>query len=262
MARGDFNQGSAPERDLRGSQCPGPRPLCSAVPGTGFSAYRRAGSSDGRGPCGGPSEKITGEVLDRVFRALYIQRVSLEGMLLKPNMVVSGKDCREQSSVAEVAKATLRCLRRHVPPAVPGIVFLSGGQDEWATEHFNAMNTVPDAKPWRLTFSYGRALQDPALTAWGGKPSGIGLGQQALYRRARCNSAASLGKYNGSMETDADKKTRAQPAGRSCIRPLSNRKTSCFRNFRNNLETIGPYSARLYFRDRTGRGGLRLAKRV
>jgi fructose-bisphosphate aldolase class I len=159
------------------------------------------------------AEEVTGKVLDRVFRALYLQRVALEGMLLKPNMVLAGKDCREQTSVAEVATATLRCLRRHVPPAVPGIVFLSGGQTERvATEHLNVMNTVPDACPWRLTFSYGRALQDPALAAWGGKPSGISVGQQALYHRARCNSAASLGNYDESMETDIEEK-RTQIAG-------------------------------------------------
>jgi fructose-bisphosphate aldolase class I len=150
------------------------------------------------------AEEVTGAVLDCVFRALYVQRVALEGMLLKPNMVVSGKDCREQSSVSEVATATLRCLRRHVPPAVPGIVFLSGGQTERvATEHLNVMNSLPGAKPWCLTFSYGRALQDPALAGWGGKPSGYNLGQTALYHRAHCNSAASLGNYHAAMEKDA-----------------------------------------------------------
>jgi len=162
------------------------------------------------------AEEVTGAVLDRVFRALYIQRVALEGMLLKPNMIVAGKDCREQSSVEEVATATLRCLRRHVPPAVPGIVFLSGGQKEQlATEHLNVMNTVPDVCPWRLTFSYGRALQDPALAAWGGRASGVSLGQQALYHRARCNSAASLGSYEVSMETEEEGlETRAEPTSR------------------------------------------------
>ena len=160
------------------------------------------------------AEEVTGVVLDHVFRALYVQRVALEGMLLKPNMIVAGKDCREQSSVEEVATATLRCLRRHVPPAVPGIVFLSGGQTERvATEHLNIMNTVPDACPWRLTFSYGRALQDPALAAWGGKALGVSLGQQALYYRAHCNSAASLGNYDQSMEADAvDNERQAQLA--------------------------------------------------
>jgi fructose-bisphosphate aldolase class I len=159
------------------------------------------------------AEEVTGKVLDRVFRALYLQRVALEGMLLKPNMVLAGKDCREQTSVAEVATATLRCLRRHVPPAVPGIVFLSGGQTEVvAAEHLNVMNTLPGSKPWRLTFSYGRALQDPALAGWGGKSSGGSVGQQALYHRARCNSAASLGNYDESMETDIEEK-RTQIAG-------------------------------------------------
>jgi fructose-bisphosphate aldolase, class I len=149
------------------------------------------------------AEEVTGQVLDRVFRALHTQRVSLEGMLLKPNMVVPGKDCPEHASVAEVATATLRVLRRHVPAAVPGIVFLSGGQDERrATAHLNAVNAGPGTRPWRVSFSYGRALQDPALTAWGGRPSGVQAGQQALYHRARCNGAACLGTYDEAMERD------------------------------------------------------------
>jgi fructose-bisphosphate aldolase, class I len=160
------------------------------------------------------AEDVTGQVLDRVFRALYTQRVSLEGMLLKPNMVVPGKDCPVQASVAEVASATLRVLRRHVPAAVPGIVFLSGGQDErQATAHLNAVNTDPGPRPWRVSFSYGRALQDPALKAWGGRPLGVQPGQQALYHRARCNSAASLGTYDASMESDT--RQAAMPAARA-----------------------------------------------
>jgi fructose-bisphosphate aldolase class I len=147
--------------------------------------------------------EVTGAVLDRVFRALSTQRVSLEGMLLKPNMVLPGAESPEQASVAEVAAATLRVLRRHVPAAVPGIVFLSGGQDDRrATAHLNAMNAGSGARPWRLSFSYGRALQDRALAAWGGRPSGVQAGQQALYHRARCNGAASLGTYIESMERD------------------------------------------------------------
>src|SRR5262245_61765899 len=161
-------------------------------------------------------EEVTGAVLDRVFRALYIQRVALEGMLLKPNMVVAGEDCREQSAVEEVATATLRCLRRHVPPAVPGIVFLSGGQTEGvATEHLNVQKTVLDAGRWRFNCSYGRARQAPARGARGGKASGISLGQQAVYHRARCKSAASLGSYKVSMETEEDGlETRAEPTSR------------------------------------------------
>jgi fructose-bisphosphate aldolase, class I len=150
------------------------------------------------------AEDVTSTVLDRVFRALYAQRVTLEGMLLKPNMIVPGKDCPEQASVAQVVAATMRVLRRHVPAAVPGIVFLSGGQDERrATAHLNAMNANAEVRPWRVSFSYGRALQDPALEAWGGRPAGVPAGQQALYLRARCNSAASLGTYDESMEKDA-----------------------------------------------------------
>ena len=150
------------------------------------------------------AEAVTGEVLERVFHALSTQRVVLEGMLLKPNMVVPGNECPEQASVAAVATATLRVLRRHVPAAVPGIVFLSGGQDErTATAHLNAMNTGAEKRPWRVSFSYGRALQDPALEAWAGSASGVNAGQQALFHRARCNSAASLGEYDESMEQDA-----------------------------------------------------------
>jgi fructose-bisphosphate aldolase class I len=150
------------------------------------------------------AETVTSRVLDRVFHALRLQRVVLEGMLLKSNMVVPGSDCPEQASVEEIATATLRALRRGVPVAVPGIAFLSGGQDErQATVHLNAMNAAPGMRPWRLSFSYGRALQDSALKAWGGGPSGVQAGQRALLHRARCNGAASLGTYSASMERDA-----------------------------------------------------------
>jgi fructose-bisphosphate aldolase, class I len=160
------------------------------------------------------AEAVTGQVLDRVFRALSTQRVSLEGMLLKPNMVVPGKDCPVQASVAEVATATRRVLRRHVPAAVPGIVFLSGGQDErHATAHLNTMNAAPGPRPWRVSFSYGRALQDSALAAWGGRPAGVPGGQQALYHRARCNGAATGGTYSESMENDT--REAARPAARA-----------------------------------------------
>ena len=139
-------------------------------------------------------EEVTGIVLHAVFDALFEQGVALEGMLLKPNMVLAGKECPRQASVQEVATATLRCLRRHVPAAVPGIVFLSGGQDErLATIHLNAINRLPDSKPWTISFSYGRALQDPALEAWHGRDENLQAGQQALYRRAGCNGAASSG---------------------------------------------------------------------
>ena len=157
---------------------------------------------------------VTGAVLERVFRMLYTQRVSLEGMLLKPNMVLPGAESPERASVAEVVTATLRVLRRHVPAAVPGIVFLSGGQDErHATAHLSAMNADLGTRPWRLTFSYGRALQDSALKAWGGKPPGVLAGQQTLYQRARCNGAASLGTYSESMERED--REAAAPAART-----------------------------------------------
>jgi fructose-bisphosphate aldolase class I len=146
-------------------------------------------------------EEVTGVVLHAVFHALFEQRVALEGMLLKPNMVIAGKECARQASVEEVATATLRCLRRHVPAAVPGIVFLSGGQNaRLATAHLNAINRLPGPKPWKVSFSYGRALQDPALEAWYGRDENLAAGQKALYRRARSNGAASVGKYTDEME--------------------------------------------------------------
>jgi fructose-bisphosphate aldolase class I len=151
-------------------------------------------------------EEVTGVVLHTVFDALFEQRVALECMLLKPNMVISGKECASQASVVEVATATLRCLGGYVPAAVPGIVFLSGGQDDRAaTVHLNALNRLPGPKPWKISFSYGRALQDHALEAWHGRDENLAAGRQVLFQRARCNSAASLGKYTDEME--------ATPAG-------------------------------------------------
>jgi fructose-bisphosphate aldolase, class I len=147
-------------------------------------------------------EEVTGTVLHAVFGALDQQRVWLERMLLKPNMVIAGKECPHQAGVQDVATATLRCLRRNVPAAVPGIVFLSGGQeDRVATAHLNAINRLPGPKPWRISFSYGRALQDHALETWHGEDENLEAGRQALYLRARCNSAASLGRYSDEMET-------------------------------------------------------------
>ena len=146
-------------------------------------------------------EEVTGTVLHAVFRALFEQGIALERMLLKPNMVIAGKEWPHSASVQEVATATLRCLRRHVTAAVPGIVFLSGGQDDRvATVHLDAINRLPWPKPWRISFSYGRALQDHALEAWHGRDENLGAGRQALYQRARCNSAASLGRYTDEME--------------------------------------------------------------
>lgn len=146
-------------------------------------------------------DEVTGSVLHAVFNALYDQQIALEQMLLKPNMIISGKSCPKQASVNEVARATLRCLRRHVPAAVPGIVFLSGGQrDVLATMHLNAINRLDMRRPWTVSFSYGRALQDPALHAWHGKEEQFKAGQQAFYHRAKCNGAAALGQYTDALE--------------------------------------------------------------
>jgi fructose-bisphosphate aldolase class I len=146
-------------------------------------------------------EEVTGNVLHAVFNELFDQRVSLEGMLLKPNMVISGTESENQASVRDVAEATLRCLRRYAPASVPGIVFLSGGQDHLtATVHLSAINQLEGPKPWKLSFSYGRALQDEALKAWEGKSENLKGGQQAFYHRAKCDSAAALGRYTNAME--------------------------------------------------------------
>jgi fructose-bisphosphate aldolase, class I len=148
-------------------------------------------------------EEVTGHVLHEVFNALFDQKVSLEGMLLKPNMVISGIKCTRQAPVKEVAAATVRCLRRQVPAAVPGIVFLSGGQNHLvATAHLSAINQLEEPRPWTLSFSYGRALQDEALRAWRGKSENLKAGQRAFYHRAKCDSAAALGKYTESMESE------------------------------------------------------------
>jgi fructose-bisphosphate aldolase class I len=150
------------------------------------------------------SEEVTGQVLHAVFAQLFEQGVVLEAMLLKPNMVIAGKDCPEPSSVSDVARATLRCLSRHVPAAVPGIVFLSGGQDERrATAHLDAINRLAGPKPWIISFSYGRALQDPALVAWSGRAENLADGGRALTKRARLNAAACLGAYTDEMERAA-----------------------------------------------------------
>src|SRR5262249_36194592 len=127
--------------------------------------------------------------------------VGLEGMLLKPNMVLSGQSCARQAGIQEVADATLRCLRRTVPPAVPGIVFLSGGQtDELATAHLNAVNATRELQPWQLSFSYGRALQAPVLKAWKGDPARVAAAQHAFLHRARCNGAARESHYTPELE--------------------------------------------------------------
>jgi fructose-bisphosphate aldolase, class I len=142
----------------------------------------------------------TARTLHHVFRELFEQRVDLSGILLKPNMVISGKGSPTQATAEEVAEWTIRCFREHVPAAVPGIVFLSGGQsDQQASENLNAINRTGD-QPWALSFSYGRALQAPALKAWGGEPENVEAGQAQLALRARANSAAAAGRYSTELE--------------------------------------------------------------
>ena len=149
------------------------------------------------------SFEVTTAVLDALYEALYLQRVRLDGTLLKPNMVLSGYSCPQQASVEDVAEATVRCFRSTVPAAVPGIVFLSGGQsDEVATAHLNAMNKL-SGRPWELSFSYGRALQAPALKAWKGQPANVDAGKDAFFHRAKLNSAARSGSYTPDMEKAA-----------------------------------------------------------
>jgi fructose-bisphosphate aldolase class I len=149
------------------------------------------------------SFEVTSRTLHAVFTELRDQRVAPEGMLLKPNMVLSGYENSRQASHEEVAHETIRCFRRHVPAAVPGVVFLSGGQsDEDATANLNAMNAM-GPHPWQLSFSYGRALQAPALKAWAGKPENVEAAQRAYYHRAKMNGAARTGMYAPEMEKEA-----------------------------------------------------------
>jgi fructose-bisphosphate aldolase class I len=146
--------------------------------------------------------ETTAWMLKETFQELFFQRVGLEGMLLKPNMVLSGKEAAEQAGVEEVAAATVRCLRSAVPAAVPGIVFLSGGQSaEIATAHLNAMNAMGE-HPWQLSFSFARALQGPALETWRGDESNVQQAQEVFAHRARMNSAARSGSYSEEMERE------------------------------------------------------------
>ena len=148
-------------------------------------------------------EEVTQETLRITFSALLEQRVHLEGMILKPSMVVSGKDNPRQAGVDEVAERTIRCLKRTVPGAVPGIAFLSGGQSAVsATEHLNKMNQL-GPHSWQVSFSYARALQDPALKAWKGEPGNVAAAQKIFYHRAKMNSAARSGSYTKKMEEAA-----------------------------------------------------------
>jgi fructose-bisphosphate aldolase class I len=148
-------------------------------------------------------EEVTNLVLDSVFTHLFAARVILEGMILKPNMVIPGKKSADQATPERIADATVRILKRQVPAAVPGIAFLSGGQTpKDATLHLNLMNALGPL-PWGLTFSYGRALQEDALNAWEGKASGFAGGQQALAKRAKLNGLAAAGEYQVAMEAAA-----------------------------------------------------------
>jgi fructose-bisphosphate aldolase class I len=192
-----------------------PTPLCIAANAHALARYARICQEGGLVPIVEPevlmdgdhdidrADAVTTETLHTVFHALYEHGVSLEGMLLKPSMVISGKGCKVQASVQEVAERSVRCLRRTVPAAVPGIVFLSGGQSEKvATAHLNAMNSKAmiakfGPHPWRLSYSYGRALQDSALKTWAGDNKKRGAAQAALLKRAQFNSAAALGRYRG-----------------------------------------------------------------
>ena len=146
--------------------------------------------------------EVTGFALRALYAALYEQRVALEGTILKPNMVIAGKKCAKQAGVGEVAEKTVKCFRAAVPAAVPGVVFLSGGQsDEQATAHLNAMNAAyRDVMPWPLSFSYGRALQAAPLKAWGGKAGNVKAGQAAFAHRAKMNSLAQRGEWSDGLE--------------------------------------------------------------
>ena len=162
--------------------------------------------------------EITEEVLRTVFNHIYSQGVMLEGLILKPNMVLPGLTCPKQETVDEVADATVRCLLRAVPAAVPGIAFLSGGQpSELASARLNAMNVrFKSRMPWALAFSFARAIQQPALEIWHGEQSNVTAAQKALHHRAMCNRAARCGEYNAAMETNG--RESALRGGRSAKR--------------------------------------------
>lgn len=148
--------------------------------------------------------EVTETTLRALFASLYQQRVLLEGTILKASMVLSGKNASNRADVDAVAERTIACLKRSVPAALPGVVFLSGGQTpQEATAHLNAMNVMAEDLPWKLSFSYSRALQEPALKTWGGNAANGNSAQDALHHRAQLNSAASLGKYSQSMEKKA-----------------------------------------------------------
>ncbi len=146
-------------------------------------------------------EEVSLRVFNAVFRALNLHKVTLEHMILKPSMIISGKSCTKQADVETVARLTIQTLLRTVPAAVPSINFLSGGQSaEVATAHLDSMNKQFPNLPWNLSFSYGRALQDPALKTWAGKPENVDAAQKALYKRAKLNAAAAVGNYSSNLE--------------------------------------------------------------
>ena len=145
--------------------------------------------------------EVTAKTQKSLFNHLKNQEVSLNGILLKPNMVISGKKSAKQASISEVASMTIKCLKENVPNEVPGIVFLSGGQsNELATEHLNEMNKSYTDLPWNLSFSYGRALQQPTLASWQGNDLNIESSQEALYKRSKLNSSATTGEYSRDIE--------------------------------------------------------------
>jgi fructose-bisphosphate aldolase class I len=148
-------------------------------------------------------EDVTSWVLSEVFEELFVADVALEGMVLKPNMIIAGKKCARQASVQEVAEATVRVLKQRVPSAVPGIAFLSGGQSDLdATAHLDAINKI-GGLPWHVTYSYGRALQHAPQTAWAGKVENVTKAQNAFSHRAAMNSLAALGKWSKTEEQKA-----------------------------------------------------------
>jgi fructose-bisphosphate aldolase class I len=192
-----------------------PSPACVAANAHALARYAAICQASGLVPIVEPEvlmdgshtiercEEATEWTLREVFAALASQRVAPEEMVLKPSMVVSGSECKQQAGVADVAERTLKVLRRTVPVAVPGIAFLSGGQsDELATAHLDAMNKRGGA-PWALTFSYGRALQQPSLKAWRGAAANVGSAQAALAHRARMNGLAAMGQYQAELEKKA-----------------------------------------------------------
>jgi fructose-bisphosphate aldolase class I len=160
---------------------------------------------------------VTEEVLRTVFHQLYIQRVMLEGVILKPNMVLPGLSCPQQETVDEVADATVKCLLRAVPASVPGVAFLSGGQSgELASARLNAMNASCRSRlPWALAFSFARAIQQPALEIWRGEETNVAAAQQALVHRATCNRAARRGEYHAAMENNRSTTTPLSPLAKS-----------------------------------------------